>query len=57
MSTWPVPSALDSNTQMFPDLTAVQIERVRAAGKMWKAEGGEILFRPGDRAVPFFVLL
>ena len=57
MSTWPVPSALDSNTQMFPDLTPAQTERVRAVSKLRKVEGGEILFRPGDSAVPFFVLL
>jgi thioredoxin reductase (NADPH) len=57
MSTWPVPSALDSNTQMFPDLTPAQTERVRAVSKLRKVEGGEILFRPGDTAVPFFVLL
>jgi thioredoxin reductase (NADPH) len=57
MSTWPVPSALDSNTQMFPDLSPAQTERVRAISKLRKVEGGEILFRPGDTAVPFFVLL
>jgi thioredoxin reductase (NADPH) len=57
MSTWPVPSALDANTQIFPALTAAQIERVRAVSKLRKVEGGEILFRPGDTAVPFFVLL
>jgi thioredoxin reductase (NADPH) len=57
MSTWPVPSALNTNTQMFPDLTPSQIERVRGVSKRRKVEGGEILFRPGDTAVPFFVLL
>jgi thioredoxin reductase (NADPH) len=57
MSTWPVPSALDSNTQMFPVLTPAQTERVRAVSKLRKVEGGEILFRPGDTAVPFFLLL
>jgi thioredoxin reductase (NADPH) len=57
MSTWPVPSALDSNTQMFPDLTPGQIDRVRAVSQLRKVEGGEILFRPGETAVPFFVLL
>jgi thioredoxin reductase (NADPH) len=57
MSTWPVPSALDTKTQMFPDLTPAQIERVRAISKVRRVEGGEILFRPGETAVPFFVLL
>ncbi len=57
MSTWPVPSALDANTQIFPDLTLAQTERVRAVSKSRHVVAGEILFRPGDTAVPFFVLL
>lgn len=57
MSTWPVPSALDASTQMFPDLSSAQTERVRAVSTLRKVEAGEILFRPGDTAVPFFVLL
>jgi len=57
MSTWPVPSALDSNTQMFPGLTRAQIDRVRAVSELRKIEPGDILFRPGDIGVPFFVLL
>lgn len=57
MSTWPVPSALDSRTQIFPDLTAAQIDRIRNGSKLRRVEVGEILFRPGDMNVPFFVLL
>lgn len=57
MSTWPAPSALNSETQIFPTLTAPQIERVRAIGKLRKVEKGEILFRPGDEGVPFFVFI
>lgn len=57
MSTWPVPSALDASTQIFPNLTPAQIERVRAVSKLRRVEAGEILFRPGDTAVPFFVLI
>lgn len=57
MSTWPVPSALEPSTQMFPDLSPAQTARVRAVSKLRKVEAGEILFRPGDTAVPFFVLL
>jgi thioredoxin reductase (NADPH) len=57
MSTWPVPSALDSNTQMFPGLTPAQIDRIRAVSQLRKVEPGEILFRPGDSGVPFYVLL
>lgn len=57
MSTWPTPSALDAATQIFPVLTEAQIDRLRSCGKLRKVDHGEILFRPGDTAVPFFVLL
>jgi thioredoxin reductase (NADPH) len=57
MSTWPVPSALDAATQRFPHLTAAQIERIRGGSKVRRIKAGEILFRPGDIDVPFFVLL
>ncbi|MGA9529892.1 MAG: FAD-dependent oxidoreductase [Terriglobales bacterium] len=57
MSTWPIPSALNSETQIFPHLTAAQIERIGASSKRRKVSKGEILFRPGDVNVPFFVFL
>jgi thioredoxin reductase (NADPH) len=57
MSSFPKPSALDANTQIFPDLTPPQIERIRTGGRPRRVESGEILFRPGDTRVPFFVLL
>ncbi|MGA3212642.1 MAG: FAD-dependent oxidoreductase [Terriglobales bacterium] len=57
MSTWPVPSAFDANTQTFPVLTEAQINRLRPEGKLRRVEPGEILFEPGDTDVPFFVLL
>ena len=57
MSTWPAPSALDASTQIFPTLTPAQIERLRLGGKPRKVSPGEILFKPNDTAVPFFVLL
>jgi thioredoxin reductase (NADPH) len=57
MSTWPTPSALDAATQAFPTLTPVHIARLQPIGKVRKVEPGEILFKPGDTAVPFFVLL
>ena len=53
----PVPSVLDMSTQAFPTLTEAQISRVRAVGKVRQVTPGEILFRPGDTSVPFFVLL
>jgi thioredoxin reductase (NADPH) len=57
MSNWPAPSALDAATQIFPTLTPAQIARLRPAGQVRKVEPGEILFKPGDTEVPFFVLL
>jgi thioredoxin reductase (NADPH) len=53
----PVSSALDANTQAFPTLTEVQIRRLRLVGKLRRVHPGEILFEPGDTAVPFFVVL
>src|SRR5713101_2072175 len=57
MSSPPIPSALDAQTQTFPVLTASQIGRVRSGGKLRVVKKGEILFEPGDANVPFFVLL
>ncbi len=57
MSSWPVRSALDADTQMFPDLTTTLIDRIRPGSKLRRVEPGEILFRPGDTEVPFFVVL
>jgi thioredoxin reductase (NADPH) len=57
VSTWPVPSALDSSTQIFPTLTEVQINRIRVGSKVRRVESGEILFKPGDTQVSFFVVL
>lgn len=57
MVSMPVPSALDARTQAFPVLTAAQISRIRAGGKVRAVREGEILFEPGDTNVPFFVLL
>src|SRR5580692_8108718 len=57
MSTWPVSSILDPNTQIFPTLTEAQIQRIRLTGKVRKVKPGEILFEPGDTQVPFFVIL
>ena len=57
MSSQPTPSALDARTQAFPVLTAAQIDRIRSGSKLRRVEKGEILFEPGDKNVPFFVLL
>ena len=51
------PSALDARTQTFPTLTADQIDRIRSCGKVRQVDRGEILFKPNDIGMPFFVLL
>ncbi|HXJ39921.1 MAG TPA: FAD-dependent oxidoreductase [Bryobacteraceae bacterium] len=51
------PSALDAQTQTFPVLTPAHINRIRSRGKIRRVDRGDILFSPGDTAVPFFVLL
>src|SRR5436305_9306266 len=57
MSTWPRLSALDANTQTFPTMTAAQIERARSYGQLRRVRRDEVVFRPGDVGVSFFVLL
>lgn len=47
----------DMASQGFPKLTEEQINRVRQLGRLRKVKSGEILFEPGDRNMPFFVLL
>jgi thioredoxin reductase (NADPH) len=51
------PSTLDARTQAFPVLTSRQIDRIRPLAHSRRVERGDILFEPGDTAVPFFVLL
>ncbi len=57
MSTLPAFSALDPRTQTFPVLTDAQINRIRPISVSQRVNPGEILFRPGDSGIPFFVLL
>jgi thioredoxin reductase (NADPH) len=57
MSAAPTPSFLDAHTQAFPVLTSGQIDRIRAVSKIRRVEVGEVLFNPGDKDVPFFVVL
>jgi thioredoxin reductase (NADPH) len=41
----------------FPTLTEEQIDRIRPLGRIRQVGSGDILFKPGDTAVPFYVLL
>ncbi len=47
----------DVASQGFPKLTEEQINRIRPLGKLRTVKTGEVLFEPGDRNLPFFVLL
>lgn len=47
----------ERTAQMFPKLSASQIERVRPFGRTHSVAEGERLFDIGDRDVPFFVVL
>jgi thioredoxin reductase (NADPH) len=43
--------------EAFPVFTDEQIDRIRPLGRIRKVRTGDVLFQPGDVAVPFFVLL
>ena len=47
----------DRTSAAFPQLTDVQIGRVRPLGKTRRISAGELLFDQGDAGVPFFVFL
>jgi thioredoxin reductase (NADPH) len=41
----------------FPTLTPEEIDRIRPLGRVRHVQVGEVLFKPGDATVPFFVML
>ena len=53
----PLPSGFDYKAQMFPTLTPAQVDRIRPLAKVRQIQLGDILFKPGDEHVPFFVIL
>jgi thioredoxin reductase (NADPH) len=57
MSSGYVPSALDAGKQIFPVLTAAQIDRIRPGATVRDVVPGEVLFQPGDTEIPFLVIL
>ncbi|MFL6415186.1 MAG: FAD-dependent oxidoreductase [Bryobacteraceae bacterium] len=57
MSSAIVPSALNANTQVFPQLSAAQIDRIRPLGRVRAVRSGEVLFEPSADAIPFYVVL
>ncbi len=50
-------SALDARTQLFPILTPEQIDRIRSCGRLRNVRKGEVLFKPNDTNISFFVVL
>jgi thioredoxin reductase (NADPH) len=57
MSSTPTLSALNADTETYPFLTLVQIARVRPCARLRSVEAGDVLYQPGDLAVPLYVLL
>ena len=53
----PATSNLDFKNEIFPHLTPAQIDRIRGVAKLRQVREGDILFKPGDEHVPFFVIL
>jgi thioredoxin reductase (NADPH) len=47
----------DRRAQMFPSLSAAQMERLAPLGRLRKAERGEILYEQGTATPEFFVVL
>jgi thioredoxin reductase (NADPH) len=57
MSTVPAFEPLKQTPETFPTLTAAQIDRIRAYGKVRQVTSGEVLFEAGDTKVPVFIIL
>ena len=53
-----VPPPVDSSRpdHVFPTLTAAQIARIAAHGRVRSIQRGEVLVEAGDKVVPFFVV-
>jgi len=56
MDSMPVLSP-ERHEQIFPTLTAAQVERVAAAGSRHKVAQGQLLIHQGDLVMPFFVVI
>lgn len=49
--------AIARTDQIFPKLTKSQIDRIATIAQRKRISAGDVLFRPGDTGIPFFVLL
>lgn len=52
----PIPLTASRAEQIFPILSAPQIQRLVAHGKARSVRAGDVLVEPGDREVPLFVV-
>jgi len=52
-----IPIHVERQAQMFPRLSEAQLQRVVHYGTRRKVRAGEVLFRQGDEAVHFYVVL
>jgi thioredoxin reductase (NADPH) len=57
MSSTPTLSSLNADTETYPLLDLEQIARVRKSAKLRSVAKGDVLYQPGDLAVPLYVLL
>jgi len=57
MSSSPVLSRMSADTETYPLLTEAQIARVRPNAQPRSVSSGDILYVPGDLAVPLYILL
>src|SRR5947207_3121859 len=54
----PLQSSAPSRVErLFPTLTDAQVARIAARGRRRPVALGEVLIKPGDRAIPFFVVV
>jgi thioredoxin reductase (NADPH) len=54
----PQPGAFGNRLeQIYPRLTREQIETLRPLGEVWAFAAGQVLWRIGERGIPFFVVL
>src|ERR1700747_3906727 len=53
----PLPFTVSRADQIFPTLTAAQMQRIAARGHTRAVRTGDILVQPGDTSIPFFVVV
>src|ERR1700761_9430703 len=53
----PIPLTASRAEQIFPTLTADQLERLAAPGRARSARAGEVLVELGDKDIPVFVVI